>query len=64
MIHRRVPGVWLNARLALPMLGVAAEPTERLRGLPDNTWTLVDRGGVTASLDIMAYSGGFYDPEH
>ena len=42
----------------------AHEPTEKLRDIPDNTWVMIDKGGVTARLEIMAYSGGWYDPEH
>ncbi len=37
-------------------------PTPRLANVADNTWILVDRGGVTAPFEITAYSGGWYDP--
>jgi hypothetical protein len=42
----------------------AHEPTKKLLDTPDNSWVLIDKGGVTAPLEIMAYSGGWYDPEH
>jgi hypothetical protein len=42
----------------------AHEPTEQLENVADNTWILVDKGSVTSPLGIMAYSGGWYDPEN
>lgn len=38
-------------------------PTDLLNDLPDRKWMLVDLGGVTAPLGILAYSGGWYDPD-
>jgi hypothetical protein len=42
----------------------AQMPTPSLNDVGDNTWVMVDKGGVTSSLQMMAYSGGWYDPEH
>jgi hypothetical protein len=50
--------------IAISSIAAEHAPTDGLRKLPDNSWTLVDLGGVTAPLGIMAYSGGWYDPDN
>ena len=35
-----------------------------LEALDDDTWTLVDQGGITSSVQIMAYSGGWFDSDN
>jgi hypothetical protein len=39
-------------------------PTPSLVNVPDNSWVLVDQGGVTAPRNIMSYSGGWYDAQY
>lgn len=38
--------------------------TPSLNDIPDNTWILINQGGVTAPGNIMSYSGGWYDPQN
>jgi hypothetical protein len=40
------------------------KPTAKLSDMPNNSWIKVDQGSISAPLGIMAYSGGWYDPQH
>lgn len=39
------------------------EPHPQLQAVKDNSWLLIDRGGITSPNGILAYSGGWYDPD-
>jgi hypothetical protein len=62
---RPLAGLFLWITFTLPVLGGASfQPTPKLVGIPDNTWIKVEQGGVTTEPGIMAYSGGWYDPQY
>ncbi|MGE5177260.1 MAG: hypothetical protein ACM3JJ_12925 [Hyphomicrobiales bacterium] len=64
---RRHAGVGLPLALAAALLLTprpAGAQSSVYRNLPDNTWTLLDHGGLSAPSGILAYSGMAYDSDH
>jgi hypothetical protein len=60
-----------RARPLLPLVAAlllapepAAAQTATLQSIPDNTWKLIDNGGLSAPAGILAYSGMAYDSDH
>lgn len=52
------------AALLLLAAGSASAQSQVIRNIPVNTWTRLDRGGLSAPGGILAYSGMSFDARH